>query len=186
MNSSDPSGELTQGQIHDLVLDEIIKKKKKEGRNSLTMEDTCIYYNCVDFWGGWGFCDLYDTVTGEVWELKKASTSYTCTTTYASNQLKNYVSGRLKANLSMPLSQGGHLLDGKSTFTYSDHSGTYYFLYWEEGNGILRYAYFYQKNKSQAVYDAACLLLCAGIPSYSRGGGHAKVIAFSDDLQDVA
>lgn len=34
--------------------------------------------------GKWGYCDLYNSKTGEVWELKKNSTSPSCTTANAS------------------------------------------------------------------------------------------------------
>lgn len=80
---ADPTGELTGGQIHDSVLAAIILDYTKAGYSFLSMRDTKIYYNGKNIWNGWGYCDLYDIQTGEVWELKKDSKSYTCTTTYA-------------------------------------------------------------------------------------------------------
>ena len=182
----DPFGELPQGEIHNLVLDHIITKKKKEGRNTLSNSKTCIYYNCVDFWGGWGFCDLYDTDTGEVWELKKYSSSYTCTTAYSSRQLDRYVSGRLKHMPNLKLIRGGTLLEGKTGFSFTDSSGTYNIVYWEEGNGILRYSYSFSKNKSKQANDAMLLLMCSIAVSSPKSGGRASVISFSDDIQNAA
>ena len=184
VNFEDPTGELTQGQIHNLVLEEIIKEKKKEGRKTLSCHRTCIYYNCVDFWGGWGFCDLYDVASGEVWELKKESSSYTCSTEYATRQLKNYVSGRLKNMPNLKLKSGGRLLTGKSSFTYTDSSGTYNILYWEQGNGILRYAYIKTKRPSP---DSAQLLLGFALGGFSKkSNGGSNVVSFCDDLDNAA
>ena len=51
--------------VHNRVLKHICAQN-----SALRKWKTCIYYNGTDFKGGWGFCDLYNADTGEVWELK--------------------------------------------------------------------------------------------------------------------
>ena len=112
----DPTGELTDAQIHDSVLAAIILNYMIEGYYGLSMVDTMIYYNGKNIWNGWGFCDLYDTQTGEVWELKKDSSSYSCTTKQAKKQLGKYVNGRLADDPDLALSRGGDLVFGYRNF----------------------------------------------------------------------
>ena len=153
---SDPTGALTRGQIHNKVLDQIIADKRQEGRSTLSRRKTCIYYNCVDARGKWGFCDLYDSDTGEVWELKRN----TCNEDAAKEQLKGYVNGRLRHKKDLPLSVGGRLIpDGVvRSFTYSDKSGTYDITYWDGGNGILWYDYVYTPSDRQKQVNAAMMV----------------------------
>ena len=156
VNFDDPTGNLTRGQIHNLVLDQIIEEKRQEGRSTLRRRKTCIYYNCVDAWGGWGFCDLYDTDTGEVWELKRS----TCDKADAQIQLGKYVNGALKHNKALPLQTGGRLIPAgiKRSFTYTDKSGTYDITYWDDGDGILWYDYVYRPSDRQKQINAALML----------------------------
>ena len=168
---SDPSGELTRGQIHDAVLDEIVARMSATGRTTLSRHKTCIYKNGKDFLGGWGFCDLYDTRTGEVWELKRI----TCNEKKACKQLNNYTKGRLKDNLGLQLSVGGTLLpEGRTTFVKTDSSGTYSIQYWQGNNGILWYDYTYKKSNSQKIIDNLAmggLVLSATLLATSFGAG---------------
>ena len=160
---SDPSGMLTDGQIHDAVLAAIILDYQESGYNYLSMASTLIYYNGKNIWQGWGYCDIYDTVTGEVWELKKASASYSCTTKYAQRQLGKYVNGRLKELPDLELSRGGDLVFGRQQFTISDSNGTYTVTYWQEGPGILRYSYTFQrKDNRKAVQSIRAALSLTG------------------------
>ena len=164
----DPTGCLTDSQIHNSVLASIILNYMASGYYFLSMVDTMIYYNGENLLNGWGFCDLYDTYTGEVWELKKASASYTCTTRYAKKQLGKYVNGRLASNPDLELVRGGDLVFEPHTYTISDSNGTYTITYWQECEGILRYSYTFQKGKrddSQAIQNArlACIVIAAPI-----------------------
>jgi hypothetical protein len=149
----DPTGNLTRGQIHDKVLEQIIEDERQKGRTTLRMKKTCIYYNCVDFRDGWGFCDLYDVSTGEVWELKRN----TCNEQAAQRQLDRYVGGALKHSKNLPLTVGGRLIpDGVvRKFTYVDKSGTYDITYWDGGNGILWYDYTYSPSNRQKCINVA-------------------------------
>ena len=150
---ADPSGNLTRGQIHDKVLDEIIRREREKGRTTLTRRKTCIYYNGVNCTGGWGFCDLYDTVTGEVWELKRI----TCDEQAAKDQLDGYVHGALKHKKNLSLKVGRRLMSKgvRESFIWEDSSGTYYIEYWDGGNGILWYDYIYEPSDRQKRINAA-------------------------------
>lgn len=119
---------------------------------------TCIYYNGKDLWGGWGFCDLYDTETGQVWELKKKSDSYSCLKSSADRQLDRYVAGRLKDNPELPLAKGEEIAGG--TFAISDGIYNYYIKYWYEGDGILRYSY--EKELTEEAVTVCRIVLTAG------------------------
>ena len=166
--NSDPTGELTDGQIHDSVLAAIIIDYRRSGYYHLSMTDTMVYYNGKNRWSGWGYCDLYDLQTGEVWELKKASNSYSCTTSAAKRQLGKYVNGCLASDPDLQLSRGGDLVFGTNTYTIKDSSGTYTITYWQECQGILRYSYTFKKdyeNSQKAVQNArlACILVATPI-----------------------
>ena len=165
---SDPTGLLTRRQIHDKVLEEIIKEKIKQARATLRMEKTCIYKNGVNYHGGWGFCDLYDYETGEVWELKRV----TCDEAKAKNQLAGYTAGVLKEYPDMKLHTGGELLTPgeEYNFTYQDSSGTYYITYWDGGNGILWYDYTYEKSDSRKKSEAALALGLTTVTCVAIGG----------------
>ena len=66
----DGDGDIPQAVTDKLVHDAVLAMIAFEQPN-LSMTQTCIYYNGENIWGGFGYCDLFNTVTGEVWELKK-------------------------------------------------------------------------------------------------------------------
>ena len=147
--------------VHNKVLKEIA------GQNSdLRYTQTCIYYNGTNRMGGWGFCDLYNISTGEIWELKKDSTSWSCMTPQASQQLINYTKGKLKhypdLNLSKPYTT--NIVGGSFPFTMAGYN--YSVKYWNEGQGILRYSYSKQKNEmrktAEMVVGVAALTVAVG------------------------
>lgn len=121
--------------IHDEVLSHICNKS---GRSSLSWKHTCIYYNRVDKTNGWGFCDLVDTDSGEVWELKKDSNSRSCRRGAAQRQLDRYISGRLKYFPSLELQYPTTTIP-TGYFVTVIGGKLYAVKYWDEGGGILRY-----------------------------------------------
>ena len=136
------------------------------------MVDTLIYYNGKNIWNGWGFCDLYDTSTGEVWELKKASSSYTCTTKYAKKQLGKYVNGRLASDPELMLSRGGDLVFEKHTYTIKVSNGTYTVSYWQECPGVLRYSYTFTRdysNDKESAQNARLACIAITVPFVIAG-----------------
>lgn len=167
--SSDPDGTLTRGQIHNYVV-----RKFASQRKNLMSSKTMIYYNKKDARGGIGFCDIYDSKTGEVWEVKRDSNSRSCRTKYAKAQLNRYVSGRLKANLGLELKVGYTEFESGS-FTVTDWTGRYDITYWDEGDGILRYDYVYTKSKELEYAEAALTVVAIGIITYATCGAGATV-----------
>ena len=127
---------VTDKLVHDMVLAVIVFENP-----DLSMVDTCVYYNGVNIWGGYGFCDLFNTVTGEVWELKKDSQSRSCRTSNALAQLTKYTTGKLKhyPNLSLKLPTVTQIDGGQFSFTFAEYK--FDVTYWSENNGILRYSY---------------------------------------------
>ena len=114
----DESGDLPQAVtdklVHDAVLAMIVFQQP-----NLSMTQTCIYYNGENIWGGFGYCDLFNTVTGEVWELKKDSQSRSCKTSSALAQLTRYTTGKLKhyPNLQLRLPDKTQISGGSFSFT---------------------------------------------------------------------
>ena len=132
----------------------------------LHMTRTTIYYNCVNFWGGWGFCDLYDSTTGEVCELKRT----TCSRYAAEEQLKRYTSGRLKYYPDLSLKTGGSLISKRVYFSLPTPQGTYEITYYQGENGILWYDYHVNRSDAQSAAKAQEILTYSLI-SISGGGG---------------
>ena len=127
---------VTAGRIHNAVLKEICDKNP-----NLRRDKTYTFYNGYDRTDGYGFCDLYNLKTGEVWELKKESLSRSCLTEMALEQLTRYINGSIKGmpdnvHPSFPKTRipGGR-------FQYPKTNPIYEVEYWDEGNGILRYRY---------------------------------------------
>ena len=167
--SSDPDGTLTRGQIHNYVVGKFVSQ-----RENLMSSKTMIYYNKKDARGGIGFCDIYDSKTGEVWEVKRDSNSRSCRTKYAKAQLDRYVHGRLKENLGLELKVGYTEFESGS-FTITDWTGRYDITYWDEGDGILRYDYVYTKSKEFEYAEAALTVAAIGIITYATCGAGATV-----------
>lgn len=121
VNYADESGcvpqAVTDKLVHDMVLAHICAKQP-----NLSWFNTCIYYNGENFWGGWGFCDLYNSQTGEVWELKKYSNSYSCRTSTALGQLARYTNGRLKSNKNLKLHMPYTTTINSGSFSFT-HNG---------------------------------------------------------------
>ena len=158
INNCDPYGLLQlphdDKYVHDAVLEDICSRYPE-----LRMHFTCIrYYEEGRQTGRWGFCDLYSSRTGEVWELKKNSTSKSCRTESAQAQLEKYISGSLLHNPDLPLQRPNTTLITGNTFTTSRGNWIYDVTYWNEGNGIIRYSYTKRFNVARAVVMTAVAL----------------------------
>ena len=155
---ADESGDIPQAVtdkiVHDMVLAHICANQA-----NLSWTGTCIYYNGEDFWGGWGFCDLYNTQTGEVWELKKNSGSYSCRTSTALGQLTKYTNGRLKDNKKLKLHMPYKTTINSGSFSFTQNGYIYDVSYWSEGNGILRYTYDRRKTEERKTAEAVVTIL---------------------------
>ena len=174
----DPTGAIPvlDAFIHREVLKEINSKKKE-----LSYQHTCVRYrdNNGEYTGKWGFCDLYNVLTGEVWELKKNSTSKSCQTSNALIQLEKYTNGRLLWQPDLPLTKPTQTIIEPGHFKRETQYCTFYVDYWSEGNGILRYDYSVSVN-TEALGQAAGMigiamtaLLLMGMGGYAGLGGLA-------------
>jgi len=138
VNRRDASGlawELTtDALIHNAVLDHLCKEYPE-----LSWKKTYIKHkNSLKR----GFCDLFNTDTGEVWELKKDSDSRSCLTKNATTQLEGYLSGYLGHYPSLTLKKPYCTTINRGKFLHKLGDKTYEVEYWDEGNGILRYKYY--------------------------------------------
>ena len=152
-NHYDSDGRMPQA-VEDAIIHNKVLKEICGQNGDLRMTQTCIYYNQIDAKNGWGFCDLYNISTGEVWELKKNSNNYSCTTIAAKAQLDRYVSGRLKHHLGMKLftPYTTHIASGTTSLTMNGYN--YSISYWNEGEGILRYSYTKNKTETRKTVEA--------------------------------
>jgi len=128
----------------------------------VSFKDTCIYYNRENWLGGWGFCDLYNKKTGEVWELKKDSDSKSCQKENAEAQLNNYIRGRLKYDLNRELKLPNTTHIAKGTFTCEILGYDYLVNYREEENGILRYSYNRTKTEQRKEIEETAISIANG------------------------
>lgn len=85
--------------------------------------------------GRYGYCDVINPKTGEIWEVKRQTVSMN----KAMKQLNNYVNGTYYHNPKLKLKIGGYMKG--STFTYQNMATIYYVSYWYAGNGIIYYDY---------------------------------------------
>ena len=173
---SDDTGTFyTSGQIHDFVVKDICKNNPNK-----TGDDTYISYYEPVFrgrkWYTYGFCDVYDIKTHEVWEVKRLGGGSTCSPTAAAIQLGNYVMhGFLKHHNNWQLKFGGtetSIEPNVFTKMDSDGRGTYVIGYFDAGNGLVFYDYFYIPSPEEAL-AVACVVF--GVCAFLSGTGVAAL-----------
>ena len=161
VNCSDETGYFTDGQIHDFVVKHIAMLEMLSGRDLKYQRwDTLIVYDFI--WKGKmiGFCDLFDPNTGEMWEVKKNSTSYYCSDFYARRQLDNYINNGHLARYPDLKPSWPQTVIPEGRFSKYDNLGNEYVIrYWDEGNGIIRYSYYINPSR---VTVAALAFATAG------------------------
>ena len=84
----DDSGQkYTPGQIHDFVVSDICNENAH--KNGSKAGNKIIYKKGLFrvAFSEYGYCDIYDSMTGEVWEVKRFSLAPSCSFTNASFQL---------------------------------------------------------------------------------------------------
>ena len=158
VNLFDETGEIPKviqdKKIHDYVLLDI-----QLSNPDLTMFNTGIYYNGVNALGGWGFCDLYNKKTGEVWELKKDVNKGSCKIENAQIQLERYVNGTLIHDPKLKLQVATEIIPSNTFYLY-EGMYVYRVTYKDAGNGMLRYDYDkYLRKEYQDALDAAMYIV---------------------------
>ena len=131
----------------------------REKRLKKSTERTYVRYrdDNGDYTGKWGYCDLYNVKTGEVWELKKNSNSKSCRTENALIQLEQYTMGHLLWQPDLPLKKPDTTVITGGHFTRDTLYCTYDVDYWSEGNGILRYDYSISINANRVLQTVAII-----------------------------
>ena len=165
VNNADQSGHLySSTKLHNFILEDICSKDSNK-----TYKDTHMLYT-ARYWTGkkyttYGFCDLYDTRTNEIWDAKRFGGGLTCTKAYAKAQVKNYVvNGVFAKQEPAELKVGGTISSIESNFfTKPDHDGKgqYLMWYWDAGDGVIFYDYLYVPSVDEALFVGACVV--AGI-----------------------
>ena len=147
-------------EIHNLVLKDIC-----DNHPTMTQKETYMKYKNKYLWHTYGYCDLYDTQSGEVWEVKRFMGGITCTKFAASQQLQNYVNnGILVYNPSLKLCTGGTYTTIDTTVFEvmdKDMSGSYVIAYWDAGDGIIFYDYVYVPSAEEIADIAIGSLILA-------------------------
>ena len=149
----------TPGQIHDFVVEDICDRNKKTSSGTYIVYDVPIFRNKSNKKKGklstYGFCDFYDSATGEAWEVKRYGGGPTCSMEAAMAQLSNYVyNGTLKYFPDIELVMGGnHSQIPDSYFLKEDRDGegAYFVYYWDTGFGIVYYDYMYFPSTKEAL-----------------------------------
>ena len=128
---------------------------------------------------------MYDTVTGEVWECKRFNGGITCSKSAALTQLSNYVNnGILKADPDLKLCYGGtYTTIEPDVFEIwdNDGEGVYVVSYWEGGDGVIFYDYYYQPSAAEIVGNVAGVALGAALIfglAWCTGGASLGALAF--------
>ena len=151
----------TSGQIHDFVIADICKKDStKKG----SREENKIIYSKRILFSTYGYCDLQDSTTGEIWELKRFSNAPTCQFAYAHAQLSNYVNGHLEKKPMKELKFGGtQTMIEPNVFTKLDNDGKgkYVIGYWDTGVGVLFYDYIYIPSGDEVAVGIATVAMGA-------------------------
>ena len=165
----------TPGQIHDFVVNKIC-----DGDSNKESDNTYVKYKePIKRYGHtctYGFCDIYDTYTHEMWEVKRASLSIS----NAIDQLINYVINSEFVNRSDRAYYVGGTYSSiePNYFTKrdSDGSGTYHIVYWDAGQGIVYYDYVYIPSAEECATSALIgvvalgLVFWGGFPAGAVGG----------------
>ncbi len=175
--STDPYGTYyTSGQIHDFVLDDICKQNNEIVRKYTYMRYKEPYKKHI-----YGFCDLYRPSTGEIWEVKRHSSAYSCSFIYATAQLTNYVyNGIFQRQEQGELKIGEYIPAGCFLKGDNDGEGQYIIGYWYDRMGIVKYDYYYlptAEEVTEVAMEAAVVGLYAAAAYYTVSALSAVVVA---------
>ena len=157
-NTDETGTYYTSGQIHDFVLDHICEEDK-----SIVYKGTYMRYGKPYKNHTYGFCDLYRPSTGEVWEVKRLSSAYSCSYAYAKRQLLNYITnGTFKYHPKQELKMGSTIPTDVFEVPDNDGEGKYVITYWSLGDGIINYDYYYVPSIDE-ITEAAMVVATVGI-----------------------
>lgn len=126
----------------------------------------------IPYWKGkkfsvYGFCDLYDTETHEIWDAKRFGGGVTCSKLYAMAQVNNYVNnGTFTKQAPAELKVGGTVSKIPSNCFIKpdrDGQGNYMIWYWDAGDGVIFYDYLYVPSGQEVLLVVAVAAIAAAI-----------------------
>ena len=127
----------TKGQIHNWVVDDIQLKYSSIGMQKNLM---------IDYRIGWGFADLVNIQTGEVWEVKRASVSIASAIKQLNKYTNNYLHNKDFHNLDLVTGGTKGTAIELNEIIRTMGNTTYFIAYWDCGNGIIQYDYYTVTN----------------------------------------
>ena len=158
------------GLVHNWVVDDIYKNYYTTGMRKNKM---------IDYESGFGFADLVNVNTAEVWEVKR----YTVPMSKAVKQLEKYTLNHLhqKEYAHLDLITGGTAgttIIQKAKLIKNSGLYTYYIDYWDYGNGIIQYDYDRNLNEGKAIQAVTGIVILGGAAFliYITGGAAAPVL----------
>ena len=177
----------TPGQIHDFVVKDICKNDPHKEHENTYMK----YRTPIKKFGKtytYGFCDIYDTVTNEIWEVKRLRGGTGCSNPEAIRQITTYVmNGVFEHRDDVQCYVGGtYSTIPMSWFTVRDNDGegTYVIAYWDASHygvdGVVHYDYYYLPSKKEVIAAAAIGLIVVGVAvSAGLPAGAATAVALA-------
>ena len=167
MRFVDPTGELVwPGEIHNAVSDYILWQQLLENSRWI-QANKYVGYEGFSF----GFADLYDSATGEVWEIKPDKPQY-----YTSGplQLQKYIDHIDGASAGKSLGSGSFYYFSQGTLT---PIGAVYHVTYRSGNDGMIYYSYYSIIDVEAL-AAALALLAAAVYSGAYNGSSIPIPIF--------
>ena len=167
INNEDPTGNYyTPTELHNFVLDEICDDDPNKTWHNTHMVYEIPYRKGKKF-SVYGYCDLYDTVTHEIWDAKRFGGGITCTKQFAMAQVKNYVdNGTFTKQEPAVLKVGGsvsNIAPGSFIKQDRDGQGNYLLWYWDAGDGVIFYDYLYVPSGQEVLLVAAVVAIVVAI-----------------------
>ena len=169
----DETGEYyTSGQIHDFVVEDICKNNpNKCGKNTyMRYKEPYLKGNKYHYYG---YCDIFDIETHEIWEVKRFGGGSSCSPAAAMRQLQNYVANGV-LNYFAPCEQytGGTFSEIPMNEFFkrdNDGKGTYVIGYWDTGMGVIYYDYYYipDPKETEMLVNAFVFGMAAGAGLYA-------------------
>lgn len=146
----DPSGHLVfPAHIHNAVVNHIWAR----------YQPAMLRNKRVNYTIGFGFIDLVNSLTGEIWEVKRRTVSVGS----AYSQIHKYITGRLAdpRYASLSLRAGGFRITSGSLIFKSSLT-TYYVSYWNQGGGLIQYDYYGVTDWSEVGNIATGVVIIGG------------------------
>ena len=179
INYIDETGEYyTPGQIHDFVIEDICNNNpNKRGKNTyMIYKEPYLKGSKYHFYG---YCDIFDIETHEIWEVKRFGGGSSCSLAAAERQLRNYVKNGI-LNYFAPWDQytgGQYTQIPMNTFLKCDvgDRGIYVISYWDTGLGVIFYDYYYLPAPEE--YTVAMKAVAYGMGA--GAGLYALCVCFS-------